>query len=263
MGQTSQIYVRYQVKGQHRLVARYFSWNYGDRMVSRARHTLEWLLDYHKNGLLHLSERDTVEKLVRIIDTNFDYEDIMLSSDIVNEWNNMGRSSSFADYVFYNQDNSDGKLFIDVLDDGVIHYAFTDSSASADNIMDALAYMDWNIEGWKEREYSEYETVDGNARYISASAELMTADELKDFINCDYGFEENGQQYGIRISDVDIGNAASRIRWFDTMAERDSFVAMLRELGVSCEKWVSALPFRLDKLTWDTGEIDGLKYIQH
>ena len=41
MGQRSQIYVRYtNEKGEHFLTARYFGWNYGERMISRARHTL-------------------------------------------------------------------------------------------------------------------------------------------------------------------------------------------------------------------------------
>ena len=44
MGQRSQIFVRYQeTDGTRKLVARYYGWNYGERMISRARHTIEWL----------------------------------------------------------------------------------------------------------------------------------------------------------------------------------------------------------------------------
>ena len=58
MGQRSQIYIRYNVNyvsgaatknptthNYKGLIARYFGWNYGERMISRARHTLEWIKD--------------------------------------------------------------------------------------------------------------------------------------------------------------------------------------------------------------------------
>ncbi len=44
IGQKSQIYVRYFENNNERtLVARDFDWNYGERMISRARYTLDWL----------------------------------------------------------------------------------------------------------------------------------------------------------------------------------------------------------------------------
>ena len=77
MGQRSQIYVRYtNDKGEHFLTARYFNWNYGERMISRARHTLEWIkdnVDYADYNFIYHSE-----KLARIIDVNFDMHDVMI-----------------------------------------------------------------------------------------------------------------------------------------------------------------------------------------
>ena len=46
MGQRSQIYVRYQKDDANYLVARYYQWNYGERMISRCRHTLEWIREH-------------------------------------------------------------------------------------------------------------------------------------------------------------------------------------------------------------------------
>lgn len=47
MGQRSQIFVRYQeTDGTRKLVARYYGWNYGERMISRARHHLMQLIPW-------------------------------------------------------------------------------------------------------------------------------------------------------------------------------------------------------------------------
>ena len=49
MGQRSQIYVRYNKDGINHLIARYYQWNYGERMISRCKHSIEWIksiLDY-------------------------------------------------------------------------------------------------------------------------------------------------------------------------------------------------------------------------
>ena len=48
MGQRSQIFVRYEENGQKKMIARYYQWNYGGRMISRARYGIEWLKDMYK-----------------------------------------------------------------------------------------------------------------------------------------------------------------------------------------------------------------------
>ena len=43
MGQRSQIYVRLKDKeGNKYLIAKYFQWNYGERMISRAKYGIEY-----------------------------------------------------------------------------------------------------------------------------------------------------------------------------------------------------------------------------
>ena len=192
MGQRSQIYVRYtNDKGEHFLTARYFGWNYGERMVSRARHTMEWILDNFRYGQHYLSTDNT--KLVRIIDTNFDMHDVVISSDIIEEYFEYFSDESFSDNVFKFQDNNDGKLFIDVHPNGVIKYAFIDSSCNLDKPKGGLGYMSWNHKNWRQSEYindEQKEKCEANCKYLRDNFKLMTTKELKDFVSCDYNVEK-------------------------------------------------------------------------
>ena len=192
MGQRSQIYVRYtNDKGEHFLTARYFGWNYGERMVSRARHTMEWILDNFRYGQHYLSTDNT--KLVRIIDTNFDMHDVVISSDIIEEYFEYFSDESFADNVFKFQDNNDGKLFIDVHPNGVIKYAFIDSSCNLDKPKGGLGYMWWNHKNWRQSEYindEQKEKCEANCKYLRDNFKLMTTKELKDFVSCDYNVKK-------------------------------------------------------------------------
>ena len=43
MGQRSQIYIRYKTETGYHLIANYYQWNYGERMISRARYGIEYL----------------------------------------------------------------------------------------------------------------------------------------------------------------------------------------------------------------------------
>lgn len=79
MGQRSQIYIRYPAGEKKGLIARYFSWNYGERMISRA------------SGIIKMAKRrisfdnEDIKKLTAVCDVNFDMKDISLSSDLVEE----------------------------------------------------------------------------------------------------------------------------------------------------------------------------------
>lgn len=210
MGQRSQIYVRFNNEfGEKKLVARHFSWNYGERMISRARWTIEWLKEYisydgrwlEKNGetKAYFDDYCYLERLVKIIETNFDIHDVADTSDIVKELKEdfaeelSFEDVSFIEYVFVNYHNNDGKLFIDIADNGTIKYAFADKHANTENIMDGNEYMKWQkcSEFWK-REPSEYftaediKTCEENIAAIEEMATLMTKEELEDFINYDY-----------------------------------------------------------------------------
>lgn len=191
MGQRSQIYVRYNKK---LVVTNYYQWNYGERMISRARYGIEYI---RKNYLEYrdwiFNDESNMEKLRRIFDVNFDMKDIVMSSDIVHEWKEQFAENNFNEFVFRMQGNNDGKLFVDISEDGIVKYAFLDCECDTDHIMNATQYMDWNSEEWEKSEYISEEgkqSCKENLEKIEEMAALMTKLELEDFINYDCGMEE-------------------------------------------------------------------------
>ena len=188
MGQRSQIFVRYEDNGQKKMIARYYQWNYAERMISRARYGIEWLKETYKYSF------EIERKLYRILDTNFDMIDCVISSDIIKEfvdddWENYGYTLN--NFMFYAQDNNDGKLFIDVLLNGTIKYAFLDYDNK--KIMSGTEYMRWD-RGKKWREPTEYfnqediEICAKNIKEINKMATKMKADEVKEFMEMDYSY---------------------------------------------------------------------------
>ena len=188
MGQRSQIYVRYQKEdGTNHLIARYYQWNYGERMISRCRHTLEWIRANIKYDWYFTNEQETLK---RYLDVNFDMKSVVLGCDIIKEWDKCDwqDETTFNEYVFFQQDNNDGKLFIDIKD-GVIKYAFVDTDCPTEHIMNARQYMNWDYEDWLDSEYLDAEarqTCINNFEAIESLAELMTEEELDEFINANY-----------------------------------------------------------------------------
>lgn len=185
MGQRSQIYVKID---DELIIANYYQWNYAERMISRARYGIEWLAYYIKNDFCDFFTYPSDEyriKLSRIFDVNFDYKDIVLSSDIIKEYEDFGKGCDFSDYVFYGQDNNDGKLFIHIdTETKTIKYAFTDCEGNTP--MTADEYMAWEdecmIEPYTTRfKKSKLATYNRNKKYIEKNAKLMTVKELEDF----------------------------------------------------------------------------------
>ena len=133
------------------------------------------------------------EHLCRVCDIDFDMRDCQMSADIVKEWREEFPERPFNRYVFDDQDNNDGQLFIDVQGDK-IKYCFT-KGTRRNKTMNGGQYMAWDHDGCKVRnwtiptEYTSQETIDlckANIAYISEHAELMTVDELRAFVNADY-----------------------------------------------------------------------------
>lgn len=187
MGQRSQIYVRYQKDGVNYLTARYYQWNYGERMISRCRHSLGWIEVMMSYDWYLMRE---TEKLKRILDVNFDMHDVMIGYDIIKEWEECDwkEETSFKEYVFLTQDNNDGKLFIDIKD-GVIKYAFLDYDCNTNRVMSAAQYMQWDCPSWRKSEYIDDEQkalCEANIKAIKKMAKLMTKEEVEEFINADY-----------------------------------------------------------------------------
>lgn len=197
MSERSNIYVRYP-KGKNKsdnkfgLIAKYYRWNFGERMVSRARWTVEHIRDNFMESQANLYYFPyEVERLSRVIDTNFDKKDVLISTDCIDEWKRNGYGSNFRNAVFFEQSNNDGRLFIDIQND-VIKYAFVDRKFN--KIMTAEEYVAWNYaDDWKEK-YVEYgsitkedvEQFEANCKALSEMAVLMTQDEVKAFVDYDY-----------------------------------------------------------------------------
>lgn len=207
MGQRSQIYFRInKPDGKYDLIARYYQWNYGTRMVSRARHTIQWIIQNKKYPFMFQKGMDGHKKLARIMDVNFDYHDVVLSLDILKEYEE-GYYTETGE-IFTGQDNNDGQLLINMHvdydkkdkegnDKVTIKYAFLDYSS--EYLGNADKYMQWNThygeegEPWRENSYikDEVKYTDRNINYLEKHAKLMTEDEVKEYINHDYVADMN------------------------------------------------------------------------
>lgn len=190
MGQRSQIYIRIADKSNEtpKLFAKYYSWNFGERMISRARYGIEYI----KKQLEYIDLDSTKERINRIFDINFDMQDILLTSDIIKEW--LEEFQDYYDaneYIFNCIGNNDGKLFIDITKDGEIKYCFTDYNMK---ILTPTKYMNWDIPEWQNSKYlseDEIEICKNNIKYLTKNAKLMTKEELEEFINYDYSKQIN------------------------------------------------------------------------
>ena len=212
MGQRSQIYIRYNVNftcdiscsindskisvpkvyNYKGLIARYFGWNYGERMISRARYIIEEIQTEFMEYKWCFGDKEKLKKLKRFCETNFDMKDITFSSDILEEIKDYYDGD--LQYLF-EQDNNDGQLFIDVTDNG-IKYCFM-SYYNEDEPMDGEHYMKWNCENedhpdWHiPYEYMTKKTItytEKNIKKINKMATLMTPEEIKSFVEDDYSY---------------------------------------------------------------------------
>jgi len=199
MGQRSQIYIRFKDdKEQTKLYAKYFQWNYGERMISRARHGIEYI----KNNLKYISMGYVQDRINRIFDVNFDIKDIASTTDLIKEWVvDFREYYTNVEYIFTSTANNDGKLFIDVDATGEIKICFTDYDL---NILSPKEYMDWDFENWQNSEYLSKEDAEickKNIEYINQNVRFMTEDELEEYISFDYSkqIEELAESLGIKL----------------------------------------------------------------
>lgn len=196
MGQRSQIFVRYEdAEGKKHLIARYYQWNYGERMISRVAYTMSWLKAYIGY------DWEIEKKCARIMDVNFDYHDVYVSSDMLEEYAEFHpqQDCSFKDFAFVGMDNNDGKALIDIKKDGAMSYAFLDyDNKKLDN---AEAYLKWDSFGyedenknWKDafKEYVGGEEIikftQDNMQTIfeCCGVNVMDEKQIEEFMNCDY-----------------------------------------------------------------------------
>lgn len=193
MGERSQIYIRItdNYNKKPKLYAKYFGWNFRERMISRARYGIEYI---NRQNPDHYSIDSVQEKINKIFDVNFDMKDVAISSDILKEYieEEWYKDYGINEFIFNMQDNNDGKLFIDINENDKVKYCFTDYNLK---IFSPIQYMNWNKEDW--RKHSEYfstediETCKKNIEYIKKNAQLMTKEELQEFITFDYSEQIN------------------------------------------------------------------------
>ena len=179
MGQRSEIYVKYNGKI---IVANYYPWNYSERMISRARHGIEWFIRNTSNYDVSQCE-SFMQSFKRIFDVNFDMVDIINSRDLI-----------AANEGFFSPGSlNDGALFIDISNNNkTIKYAFMNNDFDSDHIMTPEQYMDWETEScydeykdWRNEPYIPDEQAAhlyDNIAEIYKMAQLMTKEEVKDFM---------------------------------------------------------------------------------
>lgn len=186
MGQRSQIFVRYEDNGDNKeIIARYFGWNYSERMISRVRYGIEWILENIEYKF------NIKKKMHRILETNFDMIDVVISADILEEFKDYDWECTLNEYMFETQANNDGKCLIDITSNGIIKYAFLDSAN--EKIMNASEYMDWDCDiDWKTpNQYREQEIINTcitNITEIEKMAVLMSEEDVKEFMQHDYSY---------------------------------------------------------------------------
>ena len=189
MGQRSQIYVIYK-DNQNRdcISATYFQWNYGERMVSRARYLMGWIKS--QNSFYVVDSYNVfplsyvANKIRYIASVNFDYKDVVIGQDLIEEWKDYKQGVSNAnlnDYIFH-ADNNDGCLFIDARNPKHLRYAFTTYDYK-DGVMGPEAYLKWDNVPQNIR---NAKFTKRNINWITHNAKLMRKKELEAILTTTY-----------------------------------------------------------------------------
>ena len=188
MGQRSQIYVIYK-DNQNRdcISATYFQWNYGERMISRARYLMGWIKA--QNNLCSNLYSDYLpfiaHKIRYIASVNFDYKDVIIGQDLIEEWKDYKQggvlNTDLNDYIF-NADNNDGCLFIDARIPKQLKYAFTTYDYK-DGVMGPEAYLKWDNVPQNIR---NAKFTKRNINWITHNAKLMKKKELEAILKTNY-----------------------------------------------------------------------------
>lgn len=196
MGQRSQIYVRIRAEKEVMFIARYFQWNYGEAMVSRARDVIEFLHERlaYSYSFTSLFFRDgLIEEVTSILNVNFDERAVTRSIDILEKTKEMyGKEIEKGEKpikdCLFGQDNNDGQLYIDADFAGkTIKYAFVPYFTEPGKRSGPMKYMAeyWGPDkGGVKKEVRDYTLY--NIAVIKDLAKLMTVEEVKEFINYDY-----------------------------------------------------------------------------
>ena len=181
MGQRSEIYVAFEMEDGHKkIAARYFDWNYGERMISRVRYTVLWL----QNRYSAIDKND----LISIIETNFDIIDHIPSAQI--------EPTLLSPFKLHFGEESwlnDGRAFIYRNLKGEVKYCFTDNHnfipLDCDGYMLFDTECNYEFAQWKNEEYKNSKKMSKcrkNIKWLSNHASVMTQEELNDFLSSKY-----------------------------------------------------------------------------
>lgn len=183
MGQRSEIYIVFEMaNGRKKITARYFGWNYGERMISRVRYTAAWLQSRIKNSIV------SKDDLISIVETNFDMIDHIQTGRI-----EPATLKPFKMHFYDDGSLNDGRAFIYVSLKGEIKYCFTNNHdftpLDCDNYMLFDTECNYEYAQWKNEEYKNSKKMSKcrrNIKWLSKHAKVMTQKELDDFLAAEY-----------------------------------------------------------------------------
>ena len=115
---------------------------------------------------------------------NFDYKDVVIGQDLIEEWKDYKQdvpNANLNDYIF-NADNNDGCLFIDARIPQQLRYAFTTYDYK-DGVMGPEAYLKWDDVPQKIR---NTKFTKRNINWITHNAKLMKKKELEAILKTTY-----------------------------------------------------------------------------
>lgn len=128
MGMRSHIMVIIETANAKRVIANYYHWNYMERMLSRARHGIEWMQDANYITLKGVEAEN-------IFDVNFDMRDYQSHLNLLESLEDDVTAPLRA--IGFEQD---GGLIIHLTDDGV-RYALVTADG---DVLSPIEYMEWD-----------------------------------------------------------------------------------------------------------------------
>ena len=136
-----------------------------------------------------------MERLLHILETNFDFVDYMPTADVVSEWRQYCKNTPFEDFIKSYQ-NDDGYVFIDVdVQKNYIHYAFAweddmNCPLNAEEYMTACFGDGWEqtideyeCENTKTAFYENVKFLEEASKEYEKDVSVMSNNELSTFIN--------------------------------------------------------------------------------
>lgn len=212
MGQRSQLYIR--CRNKKTLVAMHLQWNWGCYMINRAYQLLDYIQkeasgdysfirrDRDNGGYKNYDQEEAINVLQALIQMNLTVGSNVGGHDLVKEarqWGDYTTGDTFKiDPEF--QDNNNGILVIDVLEDGTIKYGL---GAGPEDVGDdeaykmitAKEYFDISQRGCSEEyklincDKEFYDKILEQIEFIDNNFTLLTQEEYKDIFNQEYEYK--------------------------------------------------------------------------